>query len=146
MLRRAVAAALIILVALAAHWGGLLRPMNHALTAFRMYSEPRQPTGDIVVVDIDAKSIVAIGSWPWPRRLHASLIDKLVAAGVSDIAFDIDFSAATNPTDDAALEAAIERAAGKITLAAFVRSRLPARTPQLPSTSRWRASPRARGR
>ncbi|MEJ0012336.1 MAG: EAL domain-containing protein [Bauldia sp.] len=119
-LRRAVAAALIILVALAAHWGGLLRPLNHALTSLRMYSEPRQPTGDVVVVDIDAKSIATIGSWPWPRRLHAELIDRLVELGASDIAFDIDFSAATNPTDDAALEAAIARAAGKITLAAFV--------------------------
>ncbi|HVY20455.1 MAG TPA: EAL domain-containing protein [Bauldia sp.] len=120
MLRRAVAAALIVLIALGAFGSGLLRPLSHTLTTLRMYSEPRAPTGDVVVVDIDSKSIAAIGSWPWPRHLHADLIDKLVALGVSDIAFDVDFSAATNPVDDGALEAAIKRAAGKITLAAFV--------------------------
>lgn len=120
MLRRLVAAALILAVAMAAHLTGLLRPVDDGLMAMRMRAAPRQPTGRIVVVDIDAKSIDAIGSWPWPRRLHAELIDKLVALGAAEIAFDIDFSSATNLADDSTLEAAIKRAAGKITLAAFV--------------------------
>jgi diguanylate cyclase (GGDEF)-like protein len=120
MLRRAVAAALILTVALGAYGSGLLRPFSHALTTLRMHSEPREPTGNVVVVDIDAKSIAAIGSWPWPRHLHANLIDTLGADAAAEIAFDVDFSAATNPDEDAALEAAIKRAVGKITLAAFV--------------------------
>jgi diguanylate cyclase (GGDEF)-like protein/PAS domain S-box-containing protein len=123
MLRRALAACAIVLVALGAHWAGVLKPVNYALSAFRMYSEPRAPTGDIVIVDIDAKSIAAIGSWPWPRRLHAELIDRLSAMGVAEIAFDVDFSSASNETDDAIFADAIKRAAGKVTLAAFVQKR-----------------------
>jgi diguanylate cyclase (GGDEF)-like protein len=120
MIRRVIVALVIVCTTLAAHWTGLLRPMNYALSSFRMYVEPRQPTGDIVVVDIDAKSIAAIGRWPWPRRLHGELIDRLVALGATEIAFDVDFSSASNEADDAMFEAAIKRAAGKVTLAAFV--------------------------
>jgi diguanylate cyclase (GGDEF)-like protein len=120
MLRRAIVAALILGGVGIALWGGVLRPVNYALSAFRMYSEPRAPTGDVVIVDIDAKSIAAIGSWPWPRRLHGELIDRLVAMNASEIAFDVDFSSASNETDDAIFADAIKRAGGKVTLAAFV--------------------------
>ena len=57
----------------------------------------REPTGNIVLVDIDAKSIAAEGRWPWPRRIHAELVDGLRALGASEIAFDVDFSARVRP-------------------------------------------------
>jgi CHASE2 domain-containing sensor protein len=70
MLRRAVAALLILAIALGAQVGGVLRPLEDSLVALRMRAEPRSPTGNVVVVDIDAKTIDAVGSWPWPRRLY----------------------------------------------------------------------------
>ena len=120
MLRNAVAAALIILAPLAAEWSGTLRPVEHELDALHMAVAPRAPTGKLVIVDIDAKSIAAIGTWPWPRRVYGNLIDRLRGLGVSQIAFDVDFSALSNEADDAAFEAALKRAGGSVILAAFV--------------------------
>ena len=83
---------------------------------------PRQASSDIAVVAIDAPSIEAIGVWPWPRRLHAHLIDKLVRAGASGIAFDVDFSSASNSEDDRAFADALRRAGGSVILPAFEQS------------------------
>ncbi|WP_297484866.1 adenylate/guanylate cyclase domain-containing protein [Ferrovum sp.] len=46
----------------------------------------------VVVVDIDEKSVQALGSWPWPRERTALLLQRLDQAGVGlkliDILFD----------------------------------------------------------
>jgi len=34
------------------------------------------PADDIVVIDIDDKSISQPGRCPWPRKVHATLLDK----------------------------------------------------------------------
>ena len=81
---------------------------------------PRQASGKIVLVAIDPHSIEFIGVWPWPRRLHADLIDRLESAGVSDIAFDIDFSSPSDPAFDQALVDALQRAGGSVVLPAFM--------------------------
>src|SRR5690242_4372299 len=40
----------------------------------------KSPSDKIAVIAIDEQSIANIGRWPWPRDVHAKLIDKLVAA------------------------------------------------------------------
>ena len=119
MLRRTIAAALVVLVPMAAEWSGVLRPFEYQQTAARMAMHRRAPTGDVVVVDIDAKSIAAMGSWPWRRTVFAQLIDKLVALHPGEIAIDVDFSTPSNPADDAALTSALKRSGGGVILAAF---------------------------
>jgi adenylate cyclase len=49
----------------------------------------RAPSGDVVIVAIDERSIEAEGVWPWSRARMALLVDKLAAAGVKGAAFDI---------------------------------------------------------
>ena len=120
MLRQIIAAALVIVAPATAHWAGWLHPLDNALTTTRMEMRRTAPTGSVVVVDIDEKSIAEIGSWPWPRRLHAELIDRLRALGASEIALDIDFGSPTNPNDDSSLEAALSRSQGRTILSAFV--------------------------
>lgn len=93
--------------------------LKNFLIDVRFSAFPRQASGDIAIVAIDAPSIEAIGVWPWPRHLHAGLIDKLAAAGASGIAFDVDFSSASNPEDDRAFVAALRRAGGSVILPAF---------------------------
>jgi diguanylate cyclase (GGDEF)-like protein len=122
MLRRTVAAALVMLVPMMAEWSGSLHPLENQLSAVRMAMQRSTPTGKVVVVDIDSKSISAIGKWPWPRRLYAELIDKLGALGAAEIAIDVDFSATSSPDDDAILEAALKRAGGSVILPAFVQA------------------------
>lgn len=45
----------------------------------------RQPSDRIAIVAIDDQSIANIGRWPWPRDVHAELIDKLAAAKAKTI-------------------------------------------------------------
>ena len=68
---------------------------------------------------IDSPSIESIGVWPWPRRVHADLIDKLTRAGAADIAFDVDFSTPSTPEFDQAFAKALERAGGSVVLPTF---------------------------
>ena len=76
-------------------------------------------SGKIVLVEIDAKSLAAFGQWPWPRRLHAQMIDRLNALGSNIIAFDVDFSARSNPADDAAFASALARNTASVILPTF---------------------------
>ena len=45
----------------------------------------RQPSDRIAIIAIDDQSIANIGRWPWPRDVHADLIDKLAAAKAKTI-------------------------------------------------------------
>ena len=64
---------------------------------------------EIVVVEIDRSTLGAVGeSWPWPRSVHAELIDAIAAGGPTAIAYDVLF--ADERDDDVELIAAIERA------------------------------------
>jgi adenylate cyclase len=47
---------------------------------------------EIVIVDIDEKSIHAIGQWPWERSIVSTLIKNLTAAKAGIIGLDIIFS------------------------------------------------------
>ena len=49
-------------------------------------------SGQVVVAAIDEAAIARFGRWPWDRRVLAALIDKLDAAGVKAIGFDMSFS------------------------------------------------------
>lgn len=44
---------------------------------------------NIVIVAIDEQSLKDIGRWPWSRRCHADLINKLSRAGAKTIGMDI---------------------------------------------------------
>ncbi len=79
---------------------------------------PPQPVpADILIVGIDEPSFQELGlAWPWPRRLHAALVDRLAAAGARAIVFDVVFADATTEADDAMFAAAISRA-GNVVLA-----------------------------
>ena len=50
-----------------------------------------RPADDIVVIDIDDKSISQLGRWPWPRKVHATLLDSLSLAKSNVVVFDILF-------------------------------------------------------
>jgi CHASE2 domain-containing sensor protein len=52
---------------------------------FASTSTSRQPSDRIAVIAIDDQSIANIGRWPWPRDIHAKLIDQLAAAKAKTI-------------------------------------------------------------
>jgi CHASE2 domain-containing sensor protein/predicted Ser/Thr protein kinase len=54
---------------------------------FASTSSGRQPSDRIAVIAIDDQSIANIGRWPWPRDVHAQLIDQLSAAKAKTIVY-----------------------------------------------------------
>ncbi|WP_374351195.1 CHASE2 domain-containing protein [Chitinimonas sp.] len=81
---------------------------------------PRKQELPIVIVGIDDTSFQVMNrTWPFPRSLHAKLIDSLAQAGAAAIVFDVVFDHASNEADDHALEAAIRRA-GNVVLGAHL--------------------------
>lgn len=53
---------------------------------------PRQDRINVVVVDIDRRSLQEIGPWPWPRGRIADLAEAIASAKPSVVAFDILFA------------------------------------------------------
>jgi adenylate cyclase len=73
---------------------------------------PAPPTGMVVIAAIDEKSIAKFGRWPWPRSIHARLVEALNSYGVRAIGFD-DLLSESDPADaDRALIARQLRSAG----------------------------------
>ncbi|PSJ37591.1 putative bifunctional diguanylate cyclase/phosphodiesterase [Allosphingosinicella deserti] len=98
---------------------GLGTGFEQGLQDLRFGLRSRPASGEIVVVEIDARSLKQIARWPWPRSVHAKLVDRLREAGARSIAFDVDFSSPTEPKEDGALAAALDRAGGGVIIPTF---------------------------
>lgn len=99
---------------------GLFSPLTVGLTDFWFKAFGRPASGDVVVLQIDARSLMELDTWPWPRSRHAQILDRLNEAGAEIVAFDIDFSSGSAPAEDEALARSISAAAGKVVLASLV--------------------------
>ncbi|MBX4936614.1 EAL domain-containing protein [Rhizobium binae] len=97
----------------------IIQGINNSLFAKRFQWAPRSATGDIVFIAIDKHSLDAVGTWPWPRSIYATLLDKLVASGAKDVFLDVDFSAFSRAGEDELLAAALARSGGGVLLPVF---------------------------
>jgi serine/threonine-protein kinase len=78
---------LVVLVVLALHSAtDFFATLERRYYDFASTSTSRQPSDRIAIIAIDDQSIANIGRWPWPRDVHAQLIDQLAAAKVKTIA------------------------------------------------------------
>ena len=73
------------------------------------------PSDHILLVTIDDSSIAAIGRWPWPRAVHARMLERLEAARPAAIAYDVLFTEPGGSADDVRLAAA-EKTLGSVVL------------------------------
>ncbi|HYA41210.1 MAG TPA: adenylate/guanylate cyclase domain-containing protein [Syntrophobacteraceae bacterium] len=90
---------------------------NQVLDRFFGIRGARPSPPELLIVGIDEASFQELRlAWPWPRSLHARLIDRLSAAGARLVIFDVLFTEPTDPENDAALASAIQRA-GNVLLA-----------------------------
>ena len=64
----------------------------------------------ILLVTIDEQSLKKLGQWPWPRSVHADLIDRLSAARPAGMLFDVIFSEPGEAADDQRLADAVCKA------------------------------------
>jgi len=80
------------------------------------------PPREILIVGIDTASFSALGHpWPWPRRYHARLIQRLTEAGAALIVFDIFFGEPGSAEDDRLLAETIKKS-GRVVLPRVVES------------------------
>jgi diguanylate cyclase (GGDEF)-like protein/PAS domain S-box-containing protein len=93
--------------------------LRNGLIDARFQAQSRAASGSIVLVAIDSPSIEKMGAWPWPRYLHANLIDKLTDAGAAEIFFDVDFSSPSDGSSDRTFAEALQRAGGSVVLPSF---------------------------
>ncbi|MBX9914774.1 MAG: adenylate/guanylate cyclase domain-containing protein, partial [Pseudomonadaceae bacterium] len=97
----------------------------------------QQPDPRLVVIDIDDASLQALtpeaGKWPWPRSVHAELLEHLLAQQAQAVVFDILFSEADRFRPDAdAYFAEVLAGTDRVYLAALVQQAAdPANAPLL---------------
>jgi adenylate cyclase len=102
--------------------GALESPELGVLDRLFAWRGQRAPTAPIIVVSIDEDSFDELNiPWPFPRALHARLVEQLSEGRPIVIAFDVLFPepSSRGPADDEALGAAIARA-GNVVLAAAI--------------------------
>ncbi len=81
----------------------------------RRHASQQKPDPEIIVVDIDDPSMVAMqeiaGLWSWPREIHADLLEVLLTFVPRAIVFDMTFSVpdAKRPMSDARLSDALKK-------------------------------------
>ncbi|MGK6318194.1 EAL domain-containing protein [Sphingomonas sp. DT-204] len=97
---------------------GLGLPLEEYYRMARNAARTHPPSGDIVVVTIDDRSLEQVGRWPWPRTRHAELVDRLNAAGAKRIFFDVFFNAPGDSVEDRVFADAMKRS-GNVYLAAL---------------------------
>ncbi|WP_329743128.1 CHASE2 domain-containing protein [Dyella sp. A6] len=85
--------------------------VDSALYDINMRHWTYTPGNDVVIVAIDPSSLTKLGRWPFPRLLHARLINRLTDDGVRAIGLDITMTTpdAAHPAYDKALASALRR-------------------------------------
>lgn len=68
---------------------GLLTPIDDAVRAAYVRNAPVARKDATVLIAIDDRSLQQLGQWPWPRHVHARLIQRLHDAGAGAIALDV---------------------------------------------------------
>ncbi len=95
-------------------------PLEDILRSARNKAHEQPVSGDIVLVEVDEKSLQQIDNWPWPRATQAKVIDAIDRLEPRKILVDILYTGPGGPSDDRALANTLERS-GKVTLAAQTR-------------------------
>jgi adenylate cyclase len=73
---------------------------------------------NIMIVEIDEKSLERYGRWPWSRVLQARLIDAIMKGKPAVLGVDIFYPEHESRKADAALSKVLQKSKGKIVLAA----------------------------
>lgn len=96
---------LVWLASMARPWQGVEYKVFDLLTAL---TAPRKSDVPLVILAIDEPSFGQLQTqWPFPRHLHAQVLDRLRADGARAVGFDVVFAEPSNAVDDAALARAL---------------------------------------
>lgn len=77
----------------AAPWlAGLDQRIQDQFDAWRATAPPSQAPVDVILVDIDERSLSHLGPWPWPRERHAQAMETLRDLGINLQLWDVLFT------------------------------------------------------
>lgn len=94
------------------------QPIESNLLVARNTLRQHPASGEIVIIAIDDRSLRLVDSWPWPRRIHGQLAERLSDLGAERIAFDIDFSSRSTPEEDRRFAESLAGIPTRVTIAA----------------------------
>ncbi|RDJ99844.1 CHASE2 domain-containing protein [Paraburkholderia lacunae] len=78
--------------------GRLTASVDHLVYDGFLSLRAQPVSSDIVLVEIDNASIAQLGRWPWPRSVHARLLEQIARAKPAAVIYDVLFTEA-NPDD-----------------------------------------------
>ena len=81
--------------------GDLIQSLERKAYDLGVLATSRTPSDKIAVIAIDDRSIANLGRWPWPREIHARMIDILAAGHARVIGYTVFFF---EPQVDAGLD------------------------------------------
>ncbi|GGB98274.1 two-component system sensor kinase [Oxalicibacterium flavum] len=94
-------------------WQNGLGRLDQSLYDLFLSSHSKPVRDDIVIVAIDDYSIAQLGRWPWPRKHHAQVIERVGDAAPRAIGLDVILSEAAPDADgrqgDERMRAALQR-------------------------------------
>ncbi len=70
---------LVALVFLSGANSDLMQSLERKAYDLGVLASPRTPSDRVAVIAIDEQSIANLGRWPWPREIHARMVDILAA-------------------------------------------------------------------
>lgn len=111
LLARAVLTAVVAGLAAWFSLSGSLARVDHLVYDSLLAKQAGHDHEAVVILAIDDDSLQALGRWPWSRRRHAELLDRLTDAGARAVGLDILFAEPqrSDPGADDALAAALQR-------------------------------------
>src|SRR6266850_2820749 len=74
----------------------LIASLERKVYDLGMQATSRAPSERVAVIAIDKQSIDNIGRWPWPRDVHARMIDRLADAKAKSVGYLVFFSEPEN--------------------------------------------------
>lgn len=97
-------------------WLHSLQPLENRLSDYfvRLHAQDLAPDPDIIVIAIDDASLAKMediaGNWPWPRSVHAELLEGIAAQQPKAVVFDLSFIERDvyRPESDALFNRALE--------------------------------------
>lgn len=107
----------LLVLGLALAYSGVVPSLDRWIYDAYVRAAVRVPASDVMIVAVDARSVEAIGQWPWSRAVHADLVDRLTEIGARTVVFDVAFAEphATDPEGDRRFAEAIARS-GRVVL------------------------------
>jgi len=80
------------LVLLLAGGSQLIQSLERSAYDWGVRASSRVPSERVAIIAIDKQSIENIGRWPWPRNIHAKMIESLAGAKAKVIGYTVFFS------------------------------------------------------